>query len=382
MAKDVTQQRSIPSLDGLRGVAVLLVIIAHLGYMDRMGSALARHHLASLGKLFEVEIGDLGVSIFFVISGYLITTLLLRHQDGNGQVSLKNFYARRFFRIFPPYYFYLLIVGILWWVHLVPMNYGALFSSAFYVSNYYPYLLSQPSTQGWLVGHTWSLSFEEQFYLIWPACLHWLGRKRSAWLGCALILLSPILRMLTLHVAPGSASFGQVDRMFHSRVDTIMAGCVLALIGVWPRAQAILVSRARSKGTGVFAALSLLVVVYECRQHFIAMQVFGIGIEAVLLAYLIFYAITNADTWGGRFLNQPWLRHIGVISYSLYLWQQLWTGHVQIGGNHPLWMRLLLILACAETSYFLIERPSFRVRDWYIAQRLKKPIVMSSFAER
>ena len=369
MVEDLSQRRSIPSLDGLRGIAVLLVIVAHLGYVNLLKIGLTHHHLALLGKVLEIDAGDLGVSVFFVISGYLITTLLMRQQDKNGSVSLRNFYARRFFRIFPPYYFYLLVVGWLWCLHHVPMISGAFFSAAFYASNYYPYRLSHPSTQGWLVGHTWSLSLEEQFYLVWPVCLHWLGRQRSAWLGCALIFLSPVSRMLTLHVAPGSAVFGQIDRMFHTRLDTIMAGCVLALIGVWPKAQVLLTSAVRIKTTGAVAVIFLFVVLHASWESFVALQIFGIGTEAMLLAYLISYSIANFDTWGGRLLNHTWLRHIGVISYSLYLWQQLWAGPVQIGGNHSLKTRLLLILVCAEVSYFLIERPSFRVRDWYIARK-------------
>ncbi len=369
MNKSGVPRRSIPSLDGLRGIAVLLVVVAHLGYMERIDAGLAHHHLALLGRLFEIDAGDLGVSVFFVISGYLITTLLMRRQDSRGRVSLKNFYAHRFFRIFPPYYFYLLIIGVLWAIHLVPMLYGAFISSALYVSNYYPYRLSHPSTDGWLVGHTWSLSLEEQFYLIWPACLHWLGRRRAAWLGCALLLISPVSRILTLQVAPGSALFGQIDRMFHTRVDTIMAGCVLALIGVWPRAQTILASGVRRKISGAVAVVLLFAVMHMSWQNFRSMQLYGIGLEAILLAYLVSYAIQHAGTWGGRLLNHAWLRHIGVISYSLYLWQQLWAGPVQIGGQHHVWTRLLLILACAEISYFLIEKPSFRLRDWYIARR-------------
>jgi peptidoglycan/LPS O-acetylase OafA/YrhL len=368
--KDTAQLRSIPSLDGLRGIAVLLVIVAHLGYLNVIAEKLATHHLSILSKLFQIDAGDLGVSVFFVISGYLITTLLMREQDRNGRVSLSNFYARRFFRIFPPYYFYLLVLAALWAFHFVPMLRGALVSSALYVSNYYPYRLSHPSTEGWLVGHTWSLSLEEQFYLVWPACLHWLGRKRSAWLGCALLVLSPFSRIVTLHLVPGSALFGQIDRMFDTRVDTIMAGCVLALISVWPKGQYLLENVTRRKETGVAACILLFVILHANWKSFMTLQIFGIGAEAVLLAYLLSYSIANAGTLVGRLLNHPWLRHIGLISYSLYLWQQLWAGPVQIGGPHHTWTRLLLIFACAELSFWAIEKPSFRMRDWYLARTL------------
>jgi peptidoglycan/LPS O-acetylase OafA/YrhL len=97
-----TNSRSIPSLDGLRGVAVVLVIIAHLGLIDRAHAFLSGRGIPLLPHLFEFDAGDLGVSVFFVISGYLITTLLVRQSEASGTISLKTFYLRRLFRIFPP----------------------------------------------------------------------------------------------------------------------------------------------------------------------------------------------------------------------------------------------------------------------------------------
>lgn len=372
MVKDVAHRRAIPSLDGLRGVAVLLVVAAHLGLMDLGAAALRHHRLGLFAELLAFDAGDLGVSVFFVISGYLITMLLIREQENKGEVSLRDFYVRRFFRIFPPYYFYLLLLGLLWILHIVPMLRGAFVSSALYVSNYYPYRLSQPSTQGWLVGHTWSLSLEEQFYLLWPASLCWLGRKRAAWLGCGLLVLSPISRIFTLHLIPSSTLLGQVDRMFHTRVDTIMAGCVLALVGVWPKVQAALLGAVQRKDSAFFALILLFAVVHTNNKNFIMTQLFGLSVEALLLAYLIFFAIANASSRGGRLLNHSALRHIGVISYSLYLWQQLWTGQIHLRGINHLWMRLVLIPVCAELSYLCIEKPSVYVRDWYLARREKR----------
>jgi peptidoglycan/LPS O-acetylase OafA/YrhL len=377
MTEDFAQKRSIPSLDGIRAIAVLLVIVAHLGLMNRAGDLLTRHHATALLPLVQIDAGDLGVSAFFIISGFLITTLLLRHTDYNDRVLLGSFYARRFFRIFPPYYFYLLVIGILWSVRAVPMLRGAFISAALYCSNYFPYRLSQPAGAGWLVGHTWSLSLEEQFYLLWPACLRWLGRQRAGWLGFALIIVSPVSRLLTLYFLPGTALYGQVDRMFHSRIDTIMVGCVLALIGNWPTMQRALAGAVTLRWSAWLAGILLFVVLHISQQSFRTTQVLGIGCEAILLAYLIAFAIANAGTWVGRLLNLAALRHVGMISYSLYLWQQLWVGPIQIGGPHHLWTRLLLTLVCAEISYFAIERPSFRLRDVYLRHRTNKVVLGS-----
>jgi peptidoglycan/LPS O-acetylase OafA/YrhL len=187
--------RSIPSLDGLRGVAVTLVIIAHLGIIDRAHAFLLKRGIPLFPHIFEFDAGDLGVSVFFVISGYLITTLLLRQSEDSGSISLKNFYLRRLFRISPPYCLYLLAILALWALHIVPMRAGAFLSALTYTSNYYPYSSSHPESYGWLVGHTWSLSLEEQFYLIWPACLQYLGKRKAALLGIGTLILAPALRM-------------------------------------------------------------------------------------------------------------------------------------------------------------------------------------------
>ncbi len=360
------QARSIPSLDGLRGVAVLLVVAAHLGWFSRMAEMLLKHHLNAAATLFEIDAGDLGVSTFFVISGFLITTLLIRYQDRAGRISLRNFYLRRFFRIFPPYYAYLLVISVLWAMHVVPMLRGAMISSALYLSNYFPYRLAQPAGAGWLVGHTWSLSLEEQFYLFWPACLHWLGRKRALLLGVALMLLAPVMRLLTLHLAPGYTYEQQMDRMFHTRVDTIMAGCVLALMGAWPPVYRALVRGVNARWTSLAALALLLATLHLNWSNMLAQQAFGLTAEAILLAYLISSAIANANTLGGRLLNLRGLRHLGVISYGLYLWQQLFDGPVDLVRGHPL-LRLAAILAAAELSYHLVEKSSYTVRDRLLA---------------
>jgi peptidoglycan/LPS O-acetylase OafA/YrhL len=218
------------------------------------------------------------------------------------------------------------------------------------------------------VGHTWSLSLEEQFYLFWPACLHWLGRKRALLLGVALMLLAPVMRLLTLHLAPGYTYDQQMDRMFHTRVDTIMAGCVLALMGAWPPVYRALVRGVNARWTSLAAIALLLATLHLNWSNILAQQAFGLTAEAILLAYLISSAIANANTLGGRLLNLRGFRHLGVISYGLYLWQQLFDGPVDLVRGHPL-LRLVAILAAAELSYHLVEKSSYTVRDRLLASR-------------
>ncbi len=362
------QPRSIPSLDGMRGVAVLLVVAAHCDIPQRAATKLFQHGLRAAATLINLDGGDLGVSVFFVISGFLITSLLTRR---SGAPSLRTFYIRRFFRIFPPYFVYLLVVGLLWVAGTMPMLRSAFVAALLYLSNYFPYIWSEPAGRGWLVGHTWSLSLEEQFYLVWPFLLVRLGHRRAIWIGVALILSSPILRMLTLHFAPWTLTNGQIDRMFHTRIDTIMCGCILALLEDWPRPYQLLMKGMRKPLSAAFVLALLWMVLWESKRQFTFMQIGGIGLEALLLAYLMFYAVQNASSWSGRILNAAWLRHIGLISYSLYLWQQLFSGASML-IHLPIVVRFVLILCCAEASYFGVEKTSSSLRDRYLARQIER----------
>jgi peptidoglycan/LPS O-acetylase OafA/YrhL len=165
----VKNKRSIPSLDGLRALSIFVVIIAHCNWYL---PAAIQDSLA-----FRVVIGNgsLGVAIFFVISGYLITGLLLREFDKTGTVSLKRFYFRRTLRIFPPFYAFLAVVGLLWamGVAMVGVDLRSFLAAATYTVAYYP------GMKMGMIFHSWSLSIEAQFYLLWPLTfLIWHRRQK------------------------------------------------------------------------------------------------------------------------------------------------------------------------------------------------------------
>ena len=143
----ITHSRSIPSLDGLRAVAILLVITAHCW-----------EHAVKVPAVgaYLFELGGAGVYLFFIISGLLITFLLMREKTASGNVDLKSFYFRRSLRIFPPFYAYLAVVLILWALGMEE-KWGSVLAAATYISNYY-----LPPIGG-LLAATWSLSLEEQF---------------------------------------------------------------------------------------------------------------------------------------------------------------------------------------------------------------------------
>jgi peptidoglycan/LPS O-acetylase OafA/YrhL len=166
----------------MRAVSIALVLLSH--------ASATRGAPAWLGRaLPAVGAGNLGVRVFFVISGLLITRLLLREQRRTGGVALGAFYLRRTFRIFPAYYVFLgalVAAAALGWRAPVPEL--ALLHAATYTTNY-------SLIETWVVGHTWSLSVEEQFYLLWPPLLAWAGGRAAFLVARGFVLLAPAIRL-------------------------------------------------------------------------------------------------------------------------------------------------------------------------------------------
>ena len=172
----------IPCLDGLRAVSISLVVAQH-SWLSRSGGA---GHDDPRWRFLN---GALGVEIFFVISGYLITTLLVREAEARGRVSLRSFYVRRVLRIFPAYFAYLAVVVGLALGGLVPLSLGDLLSAVTFTWNY------SPAATSWTLAHAWSLSVEEQFYLLWPATLLFLMRRKPRYFAPAAIVIAGLLSL-------------------------------------------------------------------------------------------------------------------------------------------------------------------------------------------
>ena len=292
------------------------------------------------------------MDVFFVISGFLITYLLLKEFEATGTIGLKMFYLRRFFRIFPPFYAYLAVVGILWIAGLDPQNARNFIGAATYTWDY------QPHAGGYLLAHTWSLSLEEQFYLLWPPCLVLLGKKRSTYLALSVILLSPVSRGLTYMLA--SSLRGNEGIMLHTRLDTIMFGCAMALLWKETRFNR-LVEKLLHPALFAFSILYIAILSPCLSARFDARYDWTIGytLRGLLISIVLLYVVRKPISFPGRLLNLRPIRHIGIISYSLYLWQQMFTGP----QSRLFPLNLIAVLGCAELSYRLIERPAFRIRD-------------------
>lgn len=350
-AETTTARRphDIPSLDGLRAVSIAIVVLSHT-------RSLLPPRLVNAG-LFRYAIGGglHGVQIFFVLSGYLITTLLQREDERTGAVSFRRFYARRALRIFPAFYVYLAVVGVLWIGGAIPEHGPSFLAAATYTMAY----LAHP--QGWPLLHTWSLSVEEQFYLLWPALLVFAMRRaislRIVW---GVLAAMPAVRIVLASVM---AQTGGVIVMSGS-IDMLMTGCLLALMKdkeVWQRFR-----QRYLHGWSVAAllAVGLVAVPYAGVKivHGVggaAVIALGTTVTALAIGSLVAYVVERPRSIAGRFLNLRPMRHVGLISYSIYLWQQLITAEsAQFGyGVYA------LILGAGELSFQLIERPVTRLRE-------------------
>ena len=325
----------LPALDGLRGVAIALVVINHLDIQSTQ------------------TLGVVGVTAFFVISGFLITSLLVREWQTHSGINLRLFYARRIKRLFPALLVLLIVVAA---VDLFNRDTGHIVShvapALLYYYNWIPANMAVPDP----LAQMWSLSVEEQFYLLWPVLLLATLRHRGIqWAFCvaaivaAAALIDRGLLVDVLHSSIVRIYFGSDANAF-----ALMAGCGLALalcLGRVPRVErsalacicvavAFIVATASPNGADLFLLLGPVIVTVA---------------TALLIARLV-------TVGGGGVLTWRPMRGLGRISYSLYLWQTpviVW-GNVWLGST-PLVVRVALLtslsLACACVSYRYVEAP-------------------------
>jgi hypothetical protein len=173
------------------------------------------------------EHGTLGVHIFFIISGFLITTLLVEEQARTGDISLGLFYARRTLRIFPPFYCFLAIIAVATWMGFLNVSLKNFLFAGTYTMNYM-------TTGGtWITGHIWSLSVEEQFYLAWPLTMKLAGLRRAWWIAGALAVTAPLV-CLALYLIDSDLG-SRVAMYFPFVADSIAAGCIVSGVLPWLR---------------------------------------------------------------------------------------------------------------------------------------------------
>lgn len=348
----------IPSLDGLRALSIFLVMALHTLQPYSIG-----HHASPLW--YAIFDGDTGVYIFFVISGYLITRLLLNEHQKRGSISFRGFYVRRAMRILPPLYAYVAALLLLGWAGRLALDKIDIFSALFFFHNYAHGFM-------WQLEHFWSLSIEEQFYFIWPLVLFFClrrpelaGRALAARVALGVILVSPAVRVISFLVHNRYIHDGTG---FHMRADMLMFGCAAALLEGTPRFE-----RFYGIATKVWwlpPAIIFFSGCIEARFQNYWTFPFGFTLSGAAIAIFLLWCVRNPASRIGRALNARFVVHIGVISYSIYLWQTLFLheGGSRIFGPVLGFLCVfpanwVAILAVAELSRYLVELPSLRLRD-------------------
>ena len=341
----------IPTLDGWRAVAILAVIGSHAGhsYSEASGRESFFDRIAS---------GTHGVNLFFAISGLLITSRLLEEWDTSGRVSLKRFYTRRAFRILPPALLYLGVVALLGALGLLPVIWNEFVAATLFFRNYLPPILG-PNGAGFFTSHYWSLGVEEHFYLFWPALLLLAGRKRALPVAIVIAVLVAVWRHfeawreIMLYNAIQPTYYARSD----TRIDSIMWGVVAALALSRPEVRAFVERYLSTIVYLAFVALyGAIVYRYGTRPTFW---------EASIVPVLIVGTVLRPRGVLSRVLENPVLRWIGRLSYSLYLWEFFFVYYPGVPSTLGVWqtfpVNLIATVVCASASYYLVERPLIRV---------------------
>ncbi|MBT9458116.1 MAG: acyltransferase [Burkholderiaceae bacterium] len=348
--------KHLPALDGVRGLAILLVMLFHLG-------------------LPGFSLGWAGVPLFFVLSGFLITGLLIEEKGAKFSSYLRSFYVKRTLRIFPLFYAYLafnlalLVVtgrsfeGYAWYLlYLQNHQIGLALDAGGYVPG--------------IVGHTWSLAVEEQFYLAWPFLVYFLNRRQLAWLCIALIVASPVTRWLILS-SSGNVYLANVT--LPSCLDMMAYGGLLALL------------RSSEMGTKLVFALSglgLAVVAYAISDLGLASfwepklwansAFYLYTALAFVFGSVIWLAAVKPNALLVRLLSSRALLFTGKISYGLYIWHLIcFLAVAKLATRFPspatVWVSPLVSLALAYAvsiaSYYWFEVHFLRLKERFAARR-------------
>lgn len=348
-----TDARRIPSLDGLRALSIGLVILSHL--LGTRGFPFSPRALGTVG-----DFGYLGVKVFFVISGYLITSLLIKEMARTGTISLLGFYQRRAWRIFPAFYAFVGAMCAAWALGVVSLEPGDLLAAVTYTMNYH-------YTRSWELGHIWSLSIEEQFYLVWPFLFLLTGKKYLVHTAIAIMVVSLIVRSAAwFHFR--SDDF--VEEGFPSVMGALAVGGLFAGLQRWldtaPRYLAFLRSP-------LFLVVPIAVVVFQYPSRPELAYTIGTTFVNLGLALCVDRCVRVPDDWFGKLLNWGPLVWIGTLSYSLYLWQEPFLNHNARSELNTFPFNLAAALVCAMASYYLIERPTLALRDRR-ARRRRTPV--------
>jgi peptidoglycan/LPS O-acetylase OafA/YrhL len=342
-----------PELDGIRGLSVLAVIAWHVA-------------------IPFVKAGNIGVDVFFVLSGFLITTLLLQEWGKTGTIGLKNFYIRRALRLFPVLFVVMLLYGIYAFFYepaeTAANTYKYILATLFYVANWVQVIfgLHHP-----VLGHTWSLAVEEQFYIFYPLLLLGFLRLKISqrWLLLVFALIIADVFFNRYWIWQGETSYDQAHMSLNTRADALLVGCfvsVMVVNGLIPtKMWMVILVRILSVCSTVL--LCWMIVGGISDENFYKYG--GATLAAICVGFVLLDLMGRPLKLMQKFLQNPALVWTGRLSYGLYLWHIpvfYWLGtHDNWSGIQVQGLRFAAVFLVAAASYYLIEQPFLKLKEKY-----------------
>jgi len=341
------RQPVIAGVDAMRALAIVMVLGFHL---------------------FGVASGILGVQIFFVLSGFLITSVLLKDIRRTGTISFKKFYSRRALRIFPNFYAAWLLEFFVFHVNHQKVVKWEAASAFFYASNYGRALLPTPEQASYFMSISWSLALEEQFYLLWPAALLLAMRYRQHASKIVAGMIALIWTWRFVRMEWFGVGWSYAYNAFEMRADSLLVGALLAVLLYAGDAPEWMNMATAKKWLVALPLLFFAAVTYvELRPVPVplAVELIGFSLQPVVAAC----ALVQWIYWGSlgwKFLEHPAIKWVARLSYSYYLYHLSIRNLVQIHVHIPHAQRLvgtIAVIVLPVIPYYLIERPFMKWRD-------------------
>ncbi|MBC7400094.1 MAG: acyltransferase [Mucilaginibacter sp.] len=333
----VLQTSYFPSLNGIRGIAIIMVVFSHL-------------RLSFATPYTTVFNGSLGVLFFFVLSGFLITTLCLKEKIITHDISLKNFYVRRILRIFPVAYLFILVIIALNFIFKLNISWINIAGTSLYLINFTSYF--RKYHHSYYTGHFWSLSVEEQFYLIVPFILKKSFKTFLLAILFIVFIIPVIIGLQYLFISLNNNYLLYAFAHYFIKFQPIAVGCLFAVIAFkYEFKQSALIK--------VIANLIAFALVFLLRyDDFFSLRDMLVGIvSSFLIAYIIISNLSPGTDLIFKILNNKFLNLVGVLSYSIYIWQEIFTSD---DGKLPFYIgtfpfNLIWIIVISALSYYFYE---------------------------
>lgn len=360
--------RYVRGLDGIRGIGMVVVCLCHLGMLG-------------------ADFGHIAVDAFFVLSGFLITWLLVTEWNNSGTINFKDFYYRRALRLLPTLFVMLACFAVYTCLANPPgriaKDFRYIFEALFYWTNW-GQILGLGERLNFL-AQTWSLSIEEQFYLLWPPILFLFLRRtdsKSSLLWWTVLVALSLAFMRAIYVELGTPAWNNYWRLargLDTRADSLLTGCAIGIA-----VSARLLPRRRWLEWALFlaAACSIYGLFWLSRHYLDDPWMYEVGwfLASVFTAVLIVHLVYSPEGIIHWILGSPPLVYLGVISYGFYVWHFPIFRIMEVYYPHH-WRLIAVPMAAAATmfSYYVVERPCLRLKKRF--NRLGKAAKSAKQAE-